>query len=437
VLLSSLRYTGLVRERFTTWQHCALASLWFAYNVQWSALIPVVLPAQIAAIGGQAHKELLNGIALSAGALIALISAPVAGALSDRSKNSRGRRRGFLLSGIVLNIAALLALAAIGSRGTIRGFLIALFVAQFACNWWGGPYAGLIPDVAPASEQGRASGYMMVMTGAGAIVGTGAAGPILNWAGYWGVYGFAIFILIVCGLVTLAGVSEPRPALVNPALDRKPLFRNFFPNPAIYKDFYVVVMTRAFVTMGAFSITPFFQYFFADLMRDNKAILHGSLLMGGVAIVTLPIALLAGKQADRKGPIPIVWLSGWIMAGTTMVYIIDCFLPSWTFTVVMALIFSSASMAYQAVDWALALSVLPNASQPGKDMGIWHVALVLPQAIAPVISGTLLDLVKRSSQTAAYALVFALTGFWYALGTAPIGKLKAGQVHKMTNLSGR
>jgi hypothetical protein len=81
-------------------------------------------------------------------------------------------------------------------------------------------------------------------------------------------------------------------------------------------------------------------------------------------------------------------------------------------------------MAYQAVDWALALSVLPAPSEPGKDMGIWHLALVLPQAIAPVISGTLLEVVKRSSQIAAYAIVFALTGFWYALGTAPIGKLR-------------
>lgn len=32
--------------------------------------------------------------------------------------------------------------------------------------------------------------------------------------------------------------------------------------------------------------------------------------------------------------------------------------------------------AYQAVDWALALDVLPKGSNIAKDMGVWHVAMV-------------------------------------------------------------
>jgi hypothetical protein len=48
----------LAAERqFTALQHCSLSSLWFAYNVQWNALIPIILPAQASAIAGQAHKE--------------------------------------------------------------------------------------------------------------------------------------------------------------------------------------------------------------------------------------------------------------------------------------------------------------------------------------------------------------------------------------------
>jgi hypothetical protein len=70
---------------------------------------------------------------------------------ADKSKNPGGRRRGFLIHGILLNIIGLGALVAIGSNGGIARFV-------------------------------SASAYMMLMTGAGAIAGVGAAGPILNWA---------------------------------------------------------------------------------------------------------------------------------------------------------------------------------------------------------------------------------------------------------------
>jgi MFS family permease len=403
------------RNGFTKWQHCSLAALWFAYNVEWSAMIPIVWPAQIAAIAGPTHKEFLNGVAIAAGALVALLAAPCAGALSDRSRNPQGRRRRFLIYGVALNIASLAALGMIGSQGGIAAFLAAVLATQFAGNWWGGPYAGLIPDVAPPHEHGRASGYLMLMTGAGAIVGAAVAGPLLYRGGYWAVNLFLIFTLLLCAALTLTGVTEPSPQLARTTFPAP-----FFPNPARHRDFYVVLITRACITMGAFSILSFFQYFFFDVMRDPNAVLHGSILFGSVGLITLPVALLAGRQADRQGPKQIVWVSGWVMAGTAAIYVFDCFHPSWMFTIAMALIFGAGSVAYQAVDWALALSVLPEADDSGKDMGIWHVSFVLPQTIAPLIAGALLDRVKLLSLPTGYAIIFLMTALWYTLGTIPI-----------------
>lgn len=55
--------------------------------------------------------------------------------------------------------------------------------------------------------------------------------------------------------------------------------------------------------------------------------------------------------------------------------------------------------AYRAVDWALALDALPEGSQMAKDMGIWHVALVLPRVISPLISGFILRMYAEDKQT--------------------------------------
>lgn len=410
-------------HRLSWLEHGRIALLWFAYNLQWGALLPVVLPAQVVVIAGPSRKELVNGITLAAGALVASVTAPVAGALSDGLMGPRAGRRIFVITGIVLNAVGLLALGTVGGRGGIGPFVCALLLTQFACNAWGGPYAGFIPDLAPHSEHGRASGYMMLMTGAGTIAGTAAAGPLLNKSGFSGVYRFLALSLIVSAVITLTDPRRPKSA-PHLSLSWKDTVRGFFPSPALHRGFYLVLISRAFVTMGAFSILPFLQYFLVDVMRDPKAIVHGSLLMGITGVVTLPVALVAGRRADRSGPWRIVWISGWVMATATAVYLVDCFLPSWPFTIVVAVVFGAASVAYQAVDWALALSVLPDGGRrAGKDMGIWHLSLVLPQSVAPLLAGALLDRAKHVSVSGAYALVFLMTACWYALGTLQIRKL--------------
>src|SRR5262249_3358748 len=133
-------------------------------------LIPVILPAQIAGLAG-ARKELANGLIQPLGALVALIVAPLAGALSDYSTNPHGRRRAYIVTGVIANCVALIAMANVGTTGSILRFLILLLAVQFWGNWWGGPYAGLIPDAVPQFEWGRASGWLMLMTATGTIIG--------------------------------------------------------------------------------------------------------------------------------------------------------------------------------------------------------------------------------------------------------------------------
>jgi hypothetical protein len=83
--------------------------------------------------------------------------------------------------------------------------------------------------------------------------------------------------------------------------------------------------------------------------------------------------------------------------------------------------------AYQAVDWALAIDVLPQGDSAAKDMGIWHVSLVLPQVIAPALTGVILAALKPHSLLLGYTLVFTATAFWFILGTVFVRQIRGAR----------
>ena len=55
---------------------------------------------------------------------------------------------------------------------------------------------------------------------------------------------------------------------------------------------------------------------------------------------------------------------------------------NFTFAVVLAVIFGLGYGGFSVIDWAMATDVLPSNKDFAKDMGIWSLALVLPQVIA-------------------------------------------------------
>ena len=88
-------------KRFPIADQIAVSLLWFAFFANWLTMVPVIIPDQIASILGPdaAAKEGISGSILAIGAFMALVMAPLAGALSDRIRNAKGRRRPFLIAG--------------------------------------------------------------------------------------------------------------------------------------------------------------------------------------------------------------------------------------------------------------------------------------------------------------------------------------------------
>ncbi len=81
---------------------------------------------------------------------------------------------------------------------------------------------------------------------------------------------------------------------------------------------------------------------------------------------------------------------------------------------------------YFAVDWALACDTLPDKTKSAKDMGLFHIALTLPQALLPLFGGALIDYLNHNmGGNAGYRVVFSSAVVFLFLGTVLVSRIKS------------
>jgi Na+/melibiose symporter-like transporter len=401
--------------------------LWFALFANWLTVVPVILPDQVATIlgPGAAMKEGVSGTILAAGALVALIMAPLAGALSDRVRGLRGRRRPFLITGIVGACVALALLAPFGAGSSLLLYAIAFLNLQFWWNWACGPYAGLIPDVVPERDQASASAWMNIMSVLGTMAGNGIA-VALYVHGHPTPAIFALIILnLACLLLTLRGVREPTASGADRPFDLGSFLRSFWLSPSAHRNFYWVLITRLFANMGVWSVLTFLLFYLQDVIGIAEPDRVLPMLLGAGALLGIPASLIGARLVERYGIVAIVRTTSWMMAAAAICYVLIAFRPQITLLLPVALVFFAGWGAYQAMDWALALKVLPKSETAGKDMGIWHVALVLPQILGPAATGWIITGAKLAvSARFAYTVAFGIAAVWFILSAALIGRVR-------------
>ena len=127
---------------------------WLALNMRNTAVGSLFQPYLVDAFVQPEIKNTALGILRTAGLIIALLVQPAMGLLSDRSLSRFGRRRPYLFVGVLMEM---ICFAAIAFSWNYASLLIAILLMQFAANVSHGPLQGLIPDLAPEHQRGRAS----------------------------------------------------------------------------------------------------------------------------------------------------------------------------------------------------------------------------------------------------------------------------------------
>jgi MFS family permease len=133
---------------------------WLGLNIRNTAVGSVFTPYLIALFVPAGRQNTALGFISTAGLVIAMLVQPAAGLLSDRSTSRFGRRRPFMLVGGLFDIVFL---ALIALSGNFAMLLVATLLIQFSANTSHGPLQGLIPDLVPEEQRGRASAVKAVM----------------------------------------------------------------------------------------------------------------------------------------------------------------------------------------------------------------------------------------------------------------------------------
>jgi Na+/melibiose symporter-like transporter len=414
------------RSSFRTSQHVRLAILWFAMFAQWLTVLPVILPDQVTRILGEdaANKEGWIGTIAAAGAVVALVVAPLAGALSDRLRSSRGRRRPFLIVGVLGSCLSLLLLIPFDGGGSIYLYILAILNLQFWWNLVSGAYAGLVPDVVPDAEQPMASAWLNVMTIAGTIVGNILVA--VTYRSGHATIAMACFVAttLACLWLTLS-ILEPPSRGTSGRFRLAPFLRSFVIDPRAHRNFYWVLVTRLLSNMGVWSVLTFLLSYLQDVIGVAEPEKVLPMLLGAGALFAIPASLWGVRFASRHGIVETVRLTSWIMAAAVIGYVLVVLRPSLFFVAPLVVIYAAAYGAYQAVDWALALQVLPSRDAAGKDMGIWHISMVLPQIVGPAGTGWIISWAKGTvSPSFAYVLAFVIASMWLVLAALLVGRIK-------------
>jgi MFS family permease len=368
--------------------------------------IAVLLPNQVQAIAGPAHKVAVLGWVTGIGAAVAMLANPLAGALSDRTVSRFGRRRPWIAGGALAGAAALVLLA---GQHALAGVILGWCLAQAGLNAMQASLSAAVPDQVPVAQRGTVSGWIGLPQSVGVLLAVVLVTDVVAGSGgYVLLAGCVLACALPFALVT-PDIRLPRRG--RPPWDRRAFARSFWLSPRRYPDFAWAWVTRFAVNLGNAMTLLYLLYFLRDrihysrLFPGHKAedglVVLILLYLAGVVVTAVSGGIVSDRTGRRKLPVTV---AGLVMA---VAAVLLALWPSWPAAMAAAAIMGLGYGVYLSVDAALVTQVLPSAAGRGKDLGLINIANSGPQVLAPAIAAPLVS--ELGGYPSLYLTVAAVT----------------------------
>jgi MFS family permease len=379
--------------------------LWMGYF----GPLQVLLPNQAQDAAGDSKTTWL-GIITGVGALVAVLTGPIAGALSDATPSRFGRRRPWIAGGALLGCAGL---ALLSGRRSLIGLTLGWCVAQAGLNVLQAGLTAVVPDQVPVRQRGLVSGWVGLTQSVGVVFGVVAVTAVVT--------GTVSGYLLIGALVVLTAVpfllrSSDPPVDVRPFRARA-LLTSFRFQPRANPDFAWAWATRFLVQLGNAMATLYLLYFLRDRVHYADADTGLLILILVYTAATVLTVVVGGVISDRSGRRkPSVILSGYVMAAAAFLLAVW---PTWTGALIAATVLGLGFGVYLSVDQALITQVLPDETNRARDLGVINIANSAPQVLGPALAFPIVDYLGGYSVL--YLVVAAVT----VAGSVLVTRIKA------------
>ncbi len=442
------------------WDYININIYWLGLNIASGSLTPIILPFLVAKFVPPEVKGTYLAYVRVAGLAVAMMIQPMAGLLSDRNTSRWGKRRPFIFVGTVLDLVFLTIIALAKDYWTLFAGILLL---QFSSNIAHGALQGLIPDLVPEDQRGRASGVKAIMELLPILIVT-FVGPLVEKGYLWGAISFIMFSFAVTMAITVAFVQEeplrekPTEPLAEPLLRLVALTVIFVTITQIsqrlvgwvggktgavglgilivglagllamagsiiigvyfaarvglgrealfHSGFIWWVINRLLFLAAIGSVQGFAQYFLADVLKVKNPATLTAILMAVVAIFLLPSALVSGWLSDRMGRFKLVLASCLISALGTFLLL---FSPNVPMVMVSGCIIGIGAGIFMATNWALGTDIVPP-DKAGLFLGISNLAGAGAGIVGAGIGGPMADFFNLAKPGLGWLVIYALYG---------------------------
>jgi MFS family permease len=352
------------------------------------------------------------------GSLLAMVSNPLFGRLSDRTTAGLGMRRPWMLTGLAGGAVGTLTVALAPNIGVV---LVGWCVAQVFLNALLAAQVAVLPDQVPVAQRGLVSGVLGVCLPAASVAAT-----YLVQAFDASTFTMFLAPCLVGGLfvvVFTVSLHDRRlDAADKPAWSVRELLGSFYVDPRANPDFAWAFVSRFMLVMAyAFLVTYQAYYLLEHLGTDEADVPHqiylGTLLQSATLAAVSP---LAGRLSDRVGRrrLFVAAAAGvYALALATIAYA-----GSLTGYLVGMTISGLGFGTYMAVDLALVVDVLPRTDSAAKDLGVMNIAGALPFALAPAVAPVILGMTGNS-----YPALYLVAGGCAVVGAVSILRVSAAR----------
>lgn len=357
-------------------------------------------------------KNLALGAATFLGLVVAILTQPLVGVLSDRTRTRFGRRLPYLIGGTVVVVISHFVIAFAPSLAVL---VLSLLLLQLASNTVQGPWQALIPDQVPSAQRGRAAGLKTTFDILAFVVGRQAGGVLIAQERLAAAASVAAAAFAGSLLITLITSSEGLRSV--PSSGPSDL-RNAFSVP--WRDrpgFSLWFLNRLLFWGSLTAINTFILFYLVDAMGMSEP--GAQRLVGDVGAVigvaVLFTALPVGWLSDRVGRRALVAGSGILAAGGTVLLLA---LRSPLGVTIAAAVLGLGTGVFLSGSWALVTDLVP-AGEAARYMGIANIASAGGSAIARALGAGIVDPLNEllNSQFVGYAVLYGLAAASFVLAS--------------------